>query len=924
LRSLHNKYLNLIVLVLAVVFSFQINIYGAAVAEYMFEEGSGTAAGDTGGSGNNAAFAGSPIWAVGHTAESLYAIQFTGDDYLTAPDSASLDSMTSAFSMTAWIKTDASSTTDTIVWKTGAFHIWKSNTNLMVTLEGVSTVADYVIISGVMANNVWQHIAVTYDGLYIAGYVNGTRLRRVRVNSSSAPISTSNQPLQIGWHSSSPFYRGLLDNVRLYNHKLSDTEVVTDMNDNAVSIPQPLVVVQAGAANTAIVIPNSASWTIQNAANELSNYILKASGAAVGVYAESSAPTGYSGLIYIGPCQATKNAGIEGNYLAANAYVIRSVGNNLFMAGSDAGSLTGTGTEFAVYAFEDEQLGVRWLWPADSGLYVPQKSDIVINPLNQIYIPQLLHSRLRTNGYINYYEGWATAADRDNFIGSQDQWMLHHRLGRVTSLEYPHAYEGYWDLYHTAHLEYFNLLPDGTRRSDPYYAGGYKTYVSMNVSNAGLHSQIVTNWIAEGADGTSWINGCENDTPGKCTCASCMAWDVEPPNFQSEYGCLWSQRLAYATNAFNSANADWANYLGPVSDRYAKFWLALQQEAVSRGYSDAAVIGYAYLNYAKPPVAMQNQLNERINVLAVPWYHYPWTNARRQELRDQWTGWNDTGASLYLRPNYTLEGHNFPLFYAKAFGEDFCYGYERGMKGTDFDALNGQFATQSPTLYMLARIHNQAGVESANPIGDITGNGKVDLYDLSELAGYWLNSNCAAPQECKAADLDNSGTIDFNDFAKLAANWQTERQTIVNRILDEFYGAFGPAQAAVRNYFEYTEWLFSDDQVHFIDPVTWWVGAEEVFTPVVMNQLRVKMNTAVAAAAGNADAMAKVGFLEKGLTNLEKTYAASKAWQTYGNGSVQFNTAVNDLDNYRASVESYGICNMAYLYFWENVNWTRP
>ena len=181
-------------------------------------------------------------------------------------DSASLSSITDAFSMTAWIRTDVDSTHDTIVQKVGAFRIWKQNSNLMVTLDGVPNITDYIIVSGIIVNDTWLHVAVTYDGRYLAGYVDGVRIRRIRVNDDYVPVSTSSHPLRIGWHSSSPFYRGMLDNVRLYNHTLSDSEVVTNMNDSGLADPLPLVVVQSGIANTAIVVPDSG---VQNAAGDM-------------------------------------------------------------------------------------------------------------------------------------------------------------------------------------------------------------------------------------------------------------------------------------------------------------------------------------------------------------------------------------------------------------------------------------------------------------------------------------------------------------------------------------------------------------------------------------------------------------------------------------------------------------------------------
>ena len=49
---------------------------------------------------------------------------------------------------------------------------------------------------------------------------------------------------------------------------------------------------------------------------------------------------------------------------------------------------------------------------------------------------------------------------------------------------------------------------------------------------------------------------------------------------------------------------------------------------------------------------------------------------------------------------------NFPAFYARTLGEDLKFAMAHGLKGTDFDSLTSKYATQGPSLYMLATILN--------------------------------------------------------------------------------------------------------------------------------------------------------------------------------------------------------------------------
>ena len=159
------------------------------------------------------------------------ALTFNGtSSRVTVPNSASLQ-LTTAMTLEAWVNP----TTVNSAWRD---VIEKGNDNyyLMGTSTPSSRPAGGGIIGGsygeafgtaAMPTNTWVHLAVTYDGAAVRLYVNGTQVSSVAKTGS---ILTSTSPLTIG---SDPFYgqyfRGMIDEVRVYNIALTATQIQADM-----------------------------------------------------------------------------------------------------------------------------------------------------------------------------------------------------------------------------------------------------------------------------------------------------------------------------------------------------------------------------------------------------------------------------------------------------------------------------------------------------------------------------------------------------------------------------------------------------------------------------------------------------------------------------------------------------------------------
>jgi hypothetical protein len=83
--------------------------------------------------------------------------------------------------------------------------------------------------TAVLPTNAWTHIAVTYDGANMRFYVNGVQVRAVL---RSGAIAATGGALHIGGNDvwGGEFFKGLIDEVRVYNRALSAAEIAADMN----------------------------------------------------------------------------------------------------------------------------------------------------------------------------------------------------------------------------------------------------------------------------------------------------------------------------------------------------------------------------------------------------------------------------------------------------------------------------------------------------------------------------------------------------------------------------------------------------------------------------------------------------------------------------------------------------------------------
>jgi len=213
------------------------------VAAYNFEEASGTTVADASGKGNHGTISG----ASRVTSQFGRALSFDGvNDWVTITDAASLD-LINGMTLEAWVYPTVNMTQwATVILKEqpgGGLYELYANGDQSQPLTSVTVGGQYQVLSGGpwLLTNQWTHIAATYDGTTQHLYVNGTHVAQ---RLQTGPIQVSNGPLRLGGNSVwGEFFKGQIDEIRIYNRALTAAEITTDTTRSVVTSSPPITLV---------------------------------------------------------------------------------------------------------------------------------------------------------------------------------------------------------------------------------------------------------------------------------------------------------------------------------------------------------------------------------------------------------------------------------------------------------------------------------------------------------------------------------------------------------------------------------------------------------------------------------------------------------------------------------------------------------
>ena len=207
------------------------------------------------------------------------------------------------------------------------------------------------------------------------------------------------------------------------------------------------------------------------AANELQTFLHKAAGVKGKIVAK---PSGKLFAFVLGDSPLSRAAGINVNTLPAEGYVILRKGNRLFLAGRDDSKTSPRknhywqtykrGTLSAVYDFLERFAGIRFYFPGPMGTIIPKNNGVCLPEKISITESPDMDQRIFYQGNTRSYPGY----DSPDGVKGNTLTRSRLRFSEVNNF-FGHGINAldYMGRFGKTHPEYFALMPDGKRYSDP-------------------------------------------------------------------------------------------------------------------------------------------------------------------------------------------------------------------------------------------------------------------------------------------------------------------------------------------------------------------------------------------------------------------------------------------------------------------------
>ena len=367
-----------------------------------------------------------------------------------------------------------------------------------------------------------------------------------------------------------------------------------------------VTIAQNGQAKAVIVIAEDATEPEQHAATELAGFLRQITGAKFEIQAPPAA--GQSRLLVGGEAAKLAVADFSTDSLGSDGIVIRTVGNDLILAGGRP-----RGTLYAVYTFLEEHIGCRW-WSSQAST-IPIKPTLRIGRLNIRYVPPLEY---RETFWFDSFDGdWAV---RNKSNGNSER-LDDKRGGK-------HTYEGFVHTffplippkkYFEDHPEWFSEI-DGKRIHER---------AQLCLTNEEMRAELIKNLKVRlrNNPAATIASVSQNDWHGNCRCSRCAAIEKEE---------------------------------GSPAGLMLRFVNAVAED-IEDEFPNVAISTLAYQYTRKPPKITKPRPNVIVRLCSIECsFCKPLADERNKKFRDDIVGWSKICNRLYIW-DYTTNFRHYIL-----------------------------------------------------------------------------------------------------------------------------------------------------------------------------------------------------------------------------------------------------------------------